>query len=151
MTLIERLEKAGEGSRLMLVDLNAAPFTREFFDALNGYATGGSGRCLDTLSIWNAWLAASPSVGGPSNLQKVQSATPPSVSTGSRPQEAVLGEGLSPLVVALCESLRDNDDPNEPIADNGASVIDGWRDLARRILSTPQPAEGCSSNEGAGE
>ena len=76
---------------------------------------------------------------------------PPSVSTdnGSRPQEAVPTEGLSPLVVALCESLRDNDDPNEPIADNGASVIDGWRDLARRILSTPQPADGCSSNEGA--
>ena len=40
------LEQAGEGSRILLVDLNAAPFTREFFDALNGYATGGSGRCL---------------------------------------------------------------------------------------------------------
>jgi hypothetical protein len=50
-----------------------------------------------------------------------------------------------------CVRGRDNDDPNEPIADNGASVIDGWRDLARRILSTPQPADGCSSNEGAGQ
>jgi hypothetical protein len=47
-----------------------------------------------------------------------------------------------PLVVALCESLRDNDDPNEPIADNGASVLDGWRDLATRILSVPGEGHG---------
>lgn len=62
--LITALEQAGEGSRLLLVDLNAAPFTRTFFDALNGYATGGSGRCLETLAIWNARLAASTPVGG---------------------------------------------------------------------------------------
>ena len=62
--LLTSLEQAGEGSRLLLVDLNAAPFTRTFFDALNGYATGGSGRCLETLAIWNARLAASTPVGG---------------------------------------------------------------------------------------
>lgn len=83
--LITSLEQAGEGSREMLVDLNAAPFTREFFDALNGYATGGSGRCLETLAIWNAKLAPPP----------------PSVSTdnGSRPQEAVPTEQAERAVV----------------------------------------------------
>ena len=105
--------------------------TEAMIDNAAWYATEETAR-----DIYRAMLAASPSVG---NWE------------GSRPQEAVPTEGLSPLVVALCESLRDNDDPNEPIADNGASVIDGWRDLARRILSTPQPAEGCSSNEGAGQ
>ncbi len=52
----------GEGKRLMLVDLDGAPFGSEFLDNLNGYATGGSGRCLDILTVWGATLYASPVV-----------------------------------------------------------------------------------------
>jgi hypothetical protein len=52
----------GEGKRLMLVDLDGAPFGSEFLDNLNGYATGGSGRCLDILTMWGATLYASPVV-----------------------------------------------------------------------------------------
>lgn len=45
----------------------------------------------------------------------------------------------SPLVLVLCESILHNDDPSEPIADNGGTVLDGWRDLATRILAAPDP------------
>lgn len=35
---------------------------------------------------------------------------------------------------ALVQTLIDND-PDEPIADNGMTVLDGWREQARRALS----------------
>lgn len=33
----------------------------------------------------------------------------------------------------LVQCLIDND-PDEPIADNGMTVLDGWRDRAKRVL-----------------
>ena len=33
----------------------------------------------------------------------------------------------------LVETMLDND-PSEPIADNGMTVLDGWREDARRVL-----------------
>lgn len=41
----------------------------------------------------------------------------------------------------LIKVLLDND-PSEPIADNGMTVLDGWRERARRVLSSQDhPAE----------
>lgn len=38
-------------------------------------------------------------------------------------------------LVNLVQTLLDND-PDEPIADNGATVLDGWRQRAREVLHT---------------
>ena len=199
-----------EAKRQLIVDLDAAPFTREFFDALNGYATGGSGRCLDTLSIWNARLAASPSVGGWGDIstapkdgtlvdlwtsygERVAGAKwtngvwrewaldgfdsmgwvrlegtathwmplppPPSVSTGSRPQEAVPTEWSERPEVVLQYAQQ-----VATFAAKRVGCVDEWRPLGdvygcltqidnclTGLTATPQPADGCSSNEGAGK
>ena len=198
--LITSLEQAGEGSRLLLVDLNAAPFTRTFFDALNGYATGGSGRCLETLAIWNAHLAASTPVGGwegdpylATDLALVNdliyqhggdaalagwvrlcrriTAAPPSVSTGSRPREAVPTEQADGAVVDLREALSGllaftgmftpeqfatamwgvHGDELVGVSEVANKFDKAQADAWTALSATPQPADGCSSNEGAGE
>lgn len=57
----------------------------------------------------------------------------------------IKGEGLTVLREALLSvqnnaMLRDlvqtllTHDPNEPIADNGMTVLDGWRERASRVL-----------------
>lgn len=40
----------------------------------------------------------------------------------------------------LVKTLIEND-PNEPVADNGATVLDVWRDRAKRVLSSALPSE----------
>lgn len=46
-------------------------------------------------------------------------------------------------LVDLVQTLIDND-PDAPIADNGMTVLDGWRDRAKRIL-----APGASPGDGS--
>ena len=77
---------------------------------------------------------------------------PPSVSTGSRPQEAVPA-GDAETVALLCRQaryvLRDLH-AKHPDCGYG-KMADGCEQAANLVLSaTPQPAEGSSSNEGAG-
>jgi hypothetical protein len=43
----------------------------------------------------------------------------------------------------LVQTLLDND-PNEPIADNGMTVLDGWRERARQVLGAPAVTAGCA-------
>lgn len=62
-----------------------------------------------------------------------------------RASPSVPTERAWPLVVALCESLHD-DHPDEPISDSGGTVLDGWRDLARRILP-PAPSTPTAGDE----
>lgn len=57
-------------------------------------------------------------------------------------ETAVSADGMCPLCLAnenlrlreLVQVLLDND-PDEPIADNGMTVLDGWRSDARLALS----------------
>jgi len=42
--------------RYVVVPLSMAPFPSSFLDAINGYATGGSTRCLDAIHEEGAWL-----------------------------------------------------------------------------------------------
>lgn len=37
-------------------------------------------------------------------------------------------------LIDLVQTLIDND-PDQPIADNGMTVLDGWRDRAKRVLT----------------
>lgn len=113
---------------------------------------------------------------------------PPSVSTGSRPQEAVPTEQAAPPVVGIQGFRRDSPDGSQqvgaeekardyqgPVADvsynkdwlyistdpyEGSAMLNiealsHLIEALRRIESeiskpTPQPADGCSSNEGVG-
>lgn len=91
-------------------------------------------------------------------IDRLAAPPPPSVSTdnGSRPQEAVPTEQAEPAVLAdsrlwaigawLSAAL---DDPN--VCDDMKTDIREWFDSNLHIRPTPQPADGCSSNEGAGE
>lgn len=56
-------------------------------------------------------------------------------------KETMVADGMCPLCLAnenrrlreLVQTLLDND-PDELIADNGATVLDGWRSEARFLL-----------------
>ena len=93
---------------------------------------------------------------------------PPSVSTGSRPQEAVPTEQTVPAVVAMYVPMPLDADGNGPAGPDDIVRVEHqvWdaetcgtlctapdEGVARWIVSlintTPQPADGCSSNEGA--
>ncbi|WGM31453.1 hypothetical protein [Brevundimonas sp. NIBR11] len=48
------------GVASVIVPLNRAPYPRAFLDAINGFATGGSGRCREAIEAEGAILAALP-------------------------------------------------------------------------------------------
>lgn len=46
--------------RYVIVPLSRAPYADSFLDAVNGYATGGSGRCLEAIQAEGARIEATP-------------------------------------------------------------------------------------------
>lgn len=85
---------------------------------------------------------------------------PPSVSTGSRPQEAVPGEGHLPDVLGALRVMREralelthkHGNPNgtdyeQGVNDHGHRWVTQFDDVIALLAATPQPADGCSSNE----
>lgn len=58
--------------RYVVVPLSMAPFQSSFLDAVNGYATGGSTRCLEEIQEEGAWLLSTlQQAGEPSPAQEV--------------------------------------------------------------------------------
>ena len=51
-------EPAGLSPRYVVVPLSMAPFPPPFLDAINGYAAGGSTRCLEAIQAEGSWLLA---------------------------------------------------------------------------------------------
>jgi hypothetical protein len=44
--------------RFVIVPLSMAPYPESFLDAINGFATGGSTRCLEAIHEEGAWISS---------------------------------------------------------------------------------------------